>query len=150
MDSVESFRAANPNARFPKIYLFIEDVHTNIYSNTHYKFFSSAPKISIKILESYSHLAWNSPNNREKDIVVATDQTYSKKPINKEAQQIQFTKGSSQPVSSLNSNIKTDLEKELDMYKSSIDNIKNMLFQYPNRLKVVFRESLLECWHSVY
>lgn len=126
MNSVESFRAANPNAHAsPKIYLFIEDVHTNIYSNTHYKILFRQLKDLNQDFGVILPSGLEFPQTiSEKDIVVATDQTYSKKPVNKEAQQIQFTKGSAQPVSSLNSNLKTDLEKELDMYKSSIDNIK--------------------------
>ena len=124
--SVEAFRASNPNPHAsPKIYLFLEGQHSNIYSNTHYQILFRQLRDLNQDFGVILPAGLDFPETiSQKELIVATDQQYAQEAASPDAQSIEFQKGSNQPVNSLNSNLKTDLEKELDMYKSSIDNLK--------------------------
>jgi len=125
--SVQQFRDTNPNAHaIPKIYLFIEDKHTHIYSSTHYKVLFRKLKDLNQDFGVILPEGLDLPLTIDsKELVTAVDSKYKPNPEN--AQIISFEKGSQKPVQSLNSNVKTELEKELDMYKESIQTIKQTI-----------------------
>jgi len=127
---VAKFRESNPNLHaLPKIYLFFESEHVNVFSELHYQVLFRCLKDQNQdfgiILPSFLE---QTPKNKQMDLVIAEDvepKVVLDKNLDSNSHDLVFKKGSENAQMQLNADIKTPQEQELELYKKSLENIKN-------------------------
>jgi len=127
LEEVRKFRESNPNLHaLPKVYLFFESEHVNIFSSIHYQVLFRCLKDQNQdfgvILPNFIE---SIPSVKDLDLVYAEGESLKETSSKSEkSTDIIFKKGSENAKMQLNADIKTPQEEELDMYKESISNLK--------------------------
>jgi hypothetical protein len=127
LNQVKKFRESNPNLHaLPKVYLFFDAKHINIFSTIHYQvLFRSLKDLNQDFGVILPNFIDSMPSVENLDLIIADgEMPVPESRQNSLKQDIVFKKGSENAKVQLNADIKTPQEEELEMYKESLSNIK--------------------------